>query len=500
LDLIRCATKKGISKRDSPQKRGKETFFLFIAILGGFIIIWVNGIFFFPERAFGGTPPPSDSKNELHGPLQLVLKNIAEKKYDPAYQMVLVYWKTHPLDWEALFLKAFLERKLGNPQKSLDTTIFALHSHPLDYDLIRLGAEDLIDLKHYRQARAVLTILTKRNPDDPIVLADLLKLSVPLGFIQSDPFFDQHIAITTGPTVPISFDAVSLTEFDRWSLTSRILGMSYNGGSSLAVDTFLETPLYEDTVRFVVGRTEYLGGAQSLGSGWENFTYAGIDVSKGALFHGLFEAGNTQIRPSPGFYTHMTSNLGRFSLDVQGYDNMIWGDFGQSILLDGIETGGVLSLTTRILPHFWAGVQYWYFQYDLNGGSVPWGILHNSTGYLDVNVLNTPSIDLFAGYDSWDVATVSPSEITLIPMIPQMGYFYGGFNVHKNFHKFTLQAQAEVIDNVTVSPFLAYDAGAGFGYHPFSHIDLLGAFTYFNESTVVYGPMEVYTAIVRVTF
>jgi hypothetical protein len=462
--------------------------------------IWTSEAIADPASA--PSTPQSKKKPTFHGPLKEVFKDIAERKYVYAYREILAYWKTHPLDWETLYLKAYLERLMGHPQKSLDTVMFALHSHPLDYDLTRFGAEDLIDLKQYRQARSVLSILARQNPNDPIVLADLLKLAVPLGFYQDDPFFDQHIAVTTGPTVPISFDAVSLTEFDRWSITSRILGMNYNGGSSLAVDTFAETPLYKDTVRFIAGRTEYLGGAKGLGSGWENFTYAGVDLSNGALFHGLFEAGDTQIRPSPGFYTHMTSQLDRFSLDVEGYDNMVWGDFGQSNLLDGTETGTVLTLTTKILPRFWAAVQYWYFEYGLEGGTLPWGILHNTTGYFDVNVLNSPGIDLFAGYDSWDVATVSPDYFALypIPMIPQMGYFYGGFNIHQNFHRFTLQAQAEAIDNVTNSPFWAYDAGAGFGYHPFSHVEFLGDFNYFNESTVVYGPMTVYTAIVRVTF
>ncbi len=487
------------------EKKVKLVRPFFRAVIGGGMAVCMLAMFFSPSRVLAdpSVPPPQDKKKlTFHGPFEKVMKSIVEKKYASAYKEILAHWKTHPLDWETLYLKAYLERLTGHPQKSLDTVMFALHSHPLDYDLIRLGAEDLIELKHYRQARSVLTILAKRNPDDPIVLADLLKLAAPLGFYQEDPFFDQHIAVTTGPTVPITFDAVSLTEFDRWSVTSRILGMNYNGGSSLAVDTFAETPLYKDTVRFVAGRTEYLGGAQSLGSGWENFTYAGVDLSEGALFHGLFEAGDTQIRPSPGFYTHMTSQIDRFSLDVEGYGNMVWGDFGQSILLDGTETGTILTLTTKILPRFWAAVQYWYFEYGLEGGNLPWGILHNTTGYLDVNVLNSPSIDLFAGYDSWDVETVSPDYFALypIPMIPQMGYFYGGFNIHQNFHGFTFQAQAEAIDNVANSPFWAYDAGAGFGYHPFSHVELLGDFNYFNESTVVYGPMEVYTAIVRVTF
>ncbi len=452
--------------------------------------------------AFGktvGKKEPAARKTEVPSALKRVREEYQKKEYRKAYRNLIPYLRHHPTDWESLYLKALIERKLGQPAGSLKTVKFALRHHPLDYDLLRLGAEDLIDLGRHHEARVVLSTLARKNPNDPIVQADLLKITFPAGITLFNPFFDQHVYYMAGPPAPVVFDSVALTGFDRWSATTRLYGIVYNGGSSFAWDTQATTPLYGDALRFLVGRTEYFGGSAALGSGIENFTYAGADIVHGSLFHGIFEAGDTQVKPSPGLYTHMSSQLGRFYLDVQGYDEMLWGDFGESIIQNGTESGGIFTATYTILPRFWATIQYWYLQYDLDGGTVPWGILHNTMGMLDKNLFPNPSIDLFLGYDSWTTLTENSATAPLIPMVPIQDYTFGGMLARKNFRNLSLQAQAGTFyDDHNV--FWGYDLGMGIGYHPIPHLDILGNFTYYNMATGIIGAVEQFSSSVRVTF
>ena len=430
-------------------------------------------------------PAISDESLRMRERIQIDLKlgNIPE-----ALSLVRRYVADHPRDQRGYFLEASVYRAIGKPGHSIQVIDQGLTLFPRNTDLLYLKASILLEEKKFDLARPIFMQLYQENPNDPGIRSDLLQTFEGTGLIRTDQSLSTNFLAGTATQPPSQPSVELLSNLSDWSLSSNVYSLLYPGGSSLVVDTRVTTPIYGQS-HFFVGRTEYMGFSEDFGNGTNNFSYAGTDWALGHGTHLLLEAGDTSVRPAPGLYTRLESDQGPFSFSLQGFGNMVWGDYGQSIAQNGVESGIVASASYQLFPRLGVSAEYWYFDYFLENGNLPYGNLHNTDGMFDLNLSRIPQVDLIGGYDSWTV--LSPPEVsTRVPILLEQRYFMVGLSCEKQYESlWTLTGEVGGYDDIYLH-LASYEASAGIAYRLGSRWQFFTNAFYFNQSTVVSGQTE----------
>lgn len=405
-----------------------------------------------------------------------------------ALRLARSYADRHPEDQRAYVLETDIYRKMGRWSQAEKAIAAGLSRFPGNQDLLLAKAELLLDRKKYDEARVLLLDLYRKNPRDPGIRADLLEAYQGSGLLESESPISLNFIQATATQPPPRAGVNQISSLSKWSLSSDVYSLLYPGGSAVTVDTRLTTPLY-GRARFFAGRTEYLGASDALGSGNNDFTYAGGQWDAGRKTRVTLEAGDTRLHSAPGLYGRIDTSLGPLSLSVQGFGNMVWGDFGESIVQDGLESGATVSGSLQLLPRFSLGADYWYFEYSLDGGTVPYGNLHSTMGMFDVNLAEIPRLDLVGGYDSWNVLA-NPAVASSVPILQQQSYFFLDFVLEKRYESLWTVTGALGGYYDTVAHLGSYEASLGAAYQLGPHWQFFGNAYYFNQSTIVSGATE----------
>ncbi|MHB1606537.1 MAG: tetratricopeptide repeat protein [Leptospirales bacterium] len=457
----------------------------------GFTLIGIIGSLIMTQMALAdsGPKPPSagyrDLSQRIREKIQIDLKlgNFREALF-----LARRYVADHPRDQRGYVLKARVYRTIGEPGHSLHVIALGLTLFPGDSDLLYLKGSILLEEKKFELARPIFMQLYQKNPNDPGIRSDLLQTFEGTGIIRADQTLSTNFLSGTATQPPVQPSIALLSNLSDWSLSSNVYSLLYPGGTSLVVDTRVTTPVYGQS-HFFAGRTEYFGFSQGFGNGMNDFSYAGTDWALGAGTHLLLEAGDTSVRPSPGLYGRFDHQNGPFSFSLQGFGNMVWGDFGESIAQNGVENGMIAQASYQIFPRLGISAEYWYFNYFLENGTLPYGNLHNTEGMFDLNLSRIPHVDMIGGYDSWTV--LSPPLISSrVPILLEQRYFMVGLSWEKRYESlWTLTGEAGGYDD-TYLHLASYEASAGIAYRLGSRWQFFTNAFYFNQSTVVSGQTE----------
>ncbi|MHB1285726.1 MAG: tetratricopeptide repeat protein [Leptospirales bacterium] len=404
-----------------------------------------------------------------------------------ALSLVRRYVVDYPKDRRGYFLKARVFEIIGKGHHALQVINHGLTFFPHDNDLLYLKASIYMEEKKFDLARPILMQLYQHNPNDTGIRSDLIQTYEGTGVLRPDQNISTNFFLGTATQPPPGPSVQLLSNLSDWSLSSNVYSMLYPGGTSLVVDTRTTTPLVGKN-HFFVGQTEYLGFSQAFGNGTNAFTYAGTDWILGPGTHLTLEAGDTRLR-SPGLYGRLNSVQGPLSFSLQGFGNMIWGDYGESIVQNGLESGMIASAAWQVLPRLSVSADYWYFDYTLENGSIPFGNLHNADGMFDVTLSRTPNVDLIGGYDSWTVLA-PPASAARVPILLEQRYFLVGVSFEKQYESlWTLTGELGGYDDIYLN-LASYETSAGIAYRLGSRWQFYTNAYYFNQSTVVSGSTE----------
>jgi hypothetical protein len=450
------------------------------AAIGVVVLIGVSS-----ESALAAPAPDPEAAQKDRERIRIYLRL---GQYKEALRLVKTYAGHHPEDHRAYFLEAEVYRKLGEWFHAEKTISEGLSRFPGDPDLRLAKAEILLLRKKYDEARSILLDLYRKNPRDPGIRGDLIESYEGSGLLETGSPISLNFIQATATQPPPRPGVDQLSNLSEWSFASAVYSMLYPGGAALTVDARVTTPLY-GRERFFAGRTEYLGSSDALGGGTNDFTYAGAQWNMGRKTKVTFEAGDTRLHSAPGLYGRIDGGAGPLSLSVQGFGNMIWGDFGESIVQDGLESGVTVSGTVQILPRVSLGADYWYFEYSLDGGSIPYGNLHSTMGMFDIALSRLPRWDLLGGYDSWNVFA-NPAVASSVPILQQQSYFFMDLAFEKRYESLWTVAGAFGGYDDTVSHLASFDASLGAAYQLGPHWQFFGNAYYFNQSTIVSGATE----------
>lgn len=462
-------------------------------------LLSLAAVLLFPHFTFAeGSPAPSGKVHSRTSPSSAstdkqkeqeeIEKLIKEKRYPKAYKLARQFRERYPKDLNAIYLLAYIEKEVHFFRKGLLTLQEGLSIDPENVDLSILKAEILIKQGHLKKARAILQRFKKSHPDNKTIQQDLVKTYFPNGYENNIPAMDQHLFSLGQIQSPFEMDTFLISALPSWSLNITGLGINYSGGAVYIADAQLESPMASG-LRFIAGRTEYMGFSTGQGSGINSWTYAGLDTRIGDHLDFLVDAGDTSLGRA-GIYGHLFYNPGVFSLDVQGVNNMVWGDFGQAVQLNGSESGVSVSASLQLSSRLSIGANYWYYDYTLNNGSLPYGNLHNTFGYMDYQITEDPSLDLLVGYDDWSVMAISPAIEALVPEIIRQQYFLVAFNGLKQYENgLVLNGQIGGYNDF-YNHLSSFEAAAGIRYPVSMHWSFYGNAVYFEESTLYSGPSE----------
>ncbi len=411
-----------------------------------------------------------------------------------AYGTARSFLALYPGDRNIQYTMALIQKRLHHLSQSLITVKQMLKGNS---ESLRFR---ILEEHEYSRAREVLLGLYQEHQNNPHVLADLLDAFRFSGLLAQTYNFDEHLFSQGETQPPVQPETSKLASLLPGSLRSQNFAILYSGGAAYVFDAKLVTPLFYGDTNFFTGRTEFLGLAAGSGNGTNDFTYAGVQWHLGDGFQATVEAGDTRLHESPGFYGHVTENVGRVALDVQAYDNMIWGDFGQSIIQDGIQSGVLVSGSATILPRLNATVEYWWFSYALQGGQIPFGELHNTIGFLDYNINSDPQIDMVVGYDSWNLLTANPVLAASIPMLPKQRYFLATLTFQQQYRDlWHLDGEIGGYDDFYLNV-SSLEGSLGLSYQVSPHLEVYGSGNYFQESTFYVGASEEFTLGFNVIF
>ncbi len=418
-----------------------------------------------------------------------IIRLIREGRLPKSYRLAKSYADRHPRDLTAIYLEAYVEKKIGFFQRSLRTLQSGLTIDPGNMDLNILKAEILIREGEVEKARRILKDLQKNYPENALVRKDLLSTYSFTGNRLPNPVpMDQHLFSLGEIQAPFSPEPLLPEILPSWESGLSVLGIGYQGGAVFAGDAQVETPM-ADNLRFLAGSTEYEGLSSGRAAGSANWSYGGFELQWGGRLALLFEGGDSSLNRG-GFYGHVLYESQDLTVDLQGMDDMIWGDFGQSVQLGGLESGGSLSAVLQIADRVSAGLSAWLYDLTLENGAIPYGFLHNTFGYMDVQLARVPSLDLMAGYDDWTIEARTPAVAALVPEIMRQQYLMVALNVARNYgNGLSLNGQlggfSDFYNHVT-----SYEGVLGLRYPVSPHGSLFANSVYFGESTLYSGPSE----------
>ena len=442
----------------------------------------------FPESQMTVTHPLNSSLAEKRKEEEKIQKLVKEKRYPQAYKLATDLEARYPKDLNAIYLLAYIEMKVHFLKKALNTVQKGLRIDHENVDLSILKAEIMIKQGHLHGARTILVLLKKSHPKNKTIQQDLIKTYFPDGYQPNSPVMDQHLYSVGLIQSPFQSAQFLVSTLPSWSLNISTLGINYYGGAVFLGDAQVESPLAGD-FRFIAGRTEYLGFSTAQGNGVNSWTYAGLDDRLGSHADIQVDAGETSLGRA-GVYGHLFYNPGRFTVDIQGVDNMIWGDFGQAIQMNGMESGVSVSTSLQLSSRLSIGANYWYYDYSLNNGSLPYGNFHNSFGYLDYQLTEDPELDILVGYDDWTIMANSPAIGALVPEIMRQQYLLVALNSMKQYENgLLLNGQIGGYDDF-YNHVSSGEVSAGIRYPVSMHFSFYGSAVYFQESTLYSGPSE----------
>ncbi|MHB1287564.1 MAG: tetratricopeptide repeat protein [Leptospirales bacterium] len=441
-----------------------------------------------PSKKNTSNPAYSSVSIDKQKEQEKIEKLIKEKKYPKSYKLARQFHQSYPKDLNAIYLLAFIEKEVHFFKKGLLTLQEGLKIDPENVDLSILKAEILIKQGHLKRARNILMTFKKSHPQNKTLQEDLIKTYFPNGYENNFPAMDQHLFSLGQIQSPFGMDTFLISTSPSWAINITGLGINYSGGSVYIADAQLESPM-PSGIRFIAGRTEYMGFSPGKNNGTNSWTYAGLDTRISDHLDLLVNAGDTSLGRA-GIYGHFIYNPGVFSLDIQGINNMVWGDFGQAVQLNGSESGVSVSASLQLSSRFSVGGSYWYYDYMLNNGSLPYGNLHNTFGYIDYQITQDPSLDLLVGYDDWSILGSTPSIVALVPEIVRQQYILVAINGLKQYENgIGINGQIGGYNDF-YNHLASFEAAAGIRYPVSMHWSFYGNAVYFEESTLYSGPSE----------
>ncbi len=457
------------------------------------------------EMGKGGDPSNSDVlRSQISYPM-LPLSRISKKKKEQllysikiqsalghekvAYKDVLLYLRLFPDDREGLYWAARLVTKLGTPGEGLHYLNKWLSNHPDDRDFLIYKGELLMKEGHTHTAQKLLWRLYRKAPNK-VIWNDLVDSYRVQGALDNEESFDSHIFSQGETQAPrVTGGLLSLYDMKDWSLKNQNFAIFYPGGASYIFDTKIETPLYSN-INYFAGRTEYLGVGSGAGWGTNDFSYAGIRWTPSPGWQITGEAGDTRLTGSPGFYIHVSGQQSSIAVDVQGFDDMIWGDFGQSIVRDGLQSGYMAQITWNASPRLSFVAESWLFDYTLENATVPFGTLHNTMGMMDWVLDPLPQIDFLAGYEDWSMMSPSQSVAALVPILERQQFLFSALVFQHQIHnRLNFNAQVGGYEDI-YSHIPSYEGGAGLSYRFSTHLEGFASGDYFNQSVLYNGASQ----------
>ncbi len=467
------------------------------------------------ERTEGGRPPLTRWRGGERGGVRLVSDPVSALPASPvapeeekrrllyaikisaalghdrqAYRDTQAFLARYPGDREGLYWKARLLWKHREGARALDALGQWLARHPDSKDFLVFRAEILTGTGHLARAQRLLWRLHRRYPSDRIIWEDLLDTYRRQGLLLRAQAFDSHIFSQGETQAPrVSSGILSLYNMDQFSLRNQDFAVFYPGGASYSFDTKVESSRI-GSANYFLGRTEYLGAGERAGWGTNGYTYAGVLWEPAPGWAVTGEAGDTQLTNSPGFYVNLNGTEGPFTLNVQGFDNMVWGDFGQSIVRDGLQTGYMAALSWVLSPRLTLSAESWLFDYTLDDRTLPFGELHNTEGMADLTLDTRPQLDLVGGYEDWSVLFASPETSSLVPILARQRFVFAALVYQtqiKNRLNFNIQGGGYE-DFVTSRP--AYEGGAGISYRFSRFLEVFASGDYFNQSVLYNGASQ----------
>jgi hypothetical protein len=407
-----------------------------------------------------------------------------------AYQETLSYLQIFPMDRERLYWAAKLLSRLGSPMKGIPYLTKWLSMHPNDKDFLVYKGELLMKGGAVLASQKLLWRLYRQYPDDLVIWNDLVDSYQIEGTLENSEAFDSHIFSQGETQAPrVTGGLLSLYDMNDWSLKNQNFAIFYPGGASYIFDTKVETPLYSD-INYFAGRTEYLGVGSGAGWGTNDFSYAGVRWTPSPGWQLTGEAGDTRLTNSPGFYVHLSGQESSVSIDVQGFDDMIWGDFGQSIVKDGLQSGYMAQITWNALPRLSFVAESWLFDYTLENGTVPFGSLHNTMGMMDWVLDTDPQLDLLAGYEDWSMMSPSQAVAALVPILERQQFLFSALVFQHQIHnRMSFNAQVGGYEDI-YSHTPSYEGGAGLSYRFSTHLEGFASGNYFNQSVLYNGASQ----------
>lgn len=427
-----------------------------------------------------------------------IIRLVRDHRLPMAYRLARAYVDRHPRDLTGIYLKAYIEKKSNFLKQGQITLEQGLKIDPESLDLNILMAEILIDEGHRRKARRILKSIAKKHPGNALVRRDLLSTySYSENRLPNQVPMDQHLFSLGEIQAPFAPEPLLPAILPSWEAGLSVLGIGYQGGAAFAGDAQIKTPM-ADNLQFLAGSTEYEGLSSGRPAGSANWTYGGFDTRLGRHLALLFEGGDSSLNRG-GFYGHVLFESQSLTVDLQGMDNMIWGDFGQSIQLGGLESGGSLSAVLQITKRISAGLNGWLYDLSLENGATPYGFFHNTFGYMDFQLTQDPSLDLMAGYDDWTI-DAKPSVAALVPEIMRQQYVMVALNAAKTYDNgLSLNGQIGGFNDF-YNHVVSYDGVLGFRYPVSPRWSFFASGLYFGESTLYSGPSEEFTLGLNIYF
>ena len=449
------------------------------------------GQFRLVAQSLGGRPPPSPSgkKDEAYRRRLLYAIKIQHALgHDRvAYRRTLDFLRQFPDDREGLYWAARLLWKAKKGGKALAYLGRWLSRHPDSKDFLVFRAEILTATGRVGAAQRLLWRLHKKYPEDRVIWSDLVETYKKQGDLVSTQALDSHIFSQGETQAPrVTSGILNLYNMGDWSLRNQDFAIFYPGGAAYSFDTKVETPLW-DSANYFAGRTEYLGGGSGTGIGTNGYTYAGVRWSPTPGWQVVAEGGDTQLAGTPGFYLRGTGSVGPVTLDLQGFDNMIWGDFGESIARDGLQSGYMATISVAPFQRLSFEAESWLFDYTLDGRMLPFGELHNTLGMFDLVLDTDPSLDFVGGYEDWTMEAASPAIGALVPILDRQQFLFGALVYQAHIqNRMNLNLQVGGYDDI-YSHTPSYEGGMGVSYRVSRSLELFANGDYFNQSVLYSG-------------
>jgi len=408
------------------RKAGRFPAFLLICLLGSLF-----GALFSDHNALA-----SEQSKDTYADhdWNMINKSISQKKFSLAEKQLVNYIKFHPKKHKAYTLGARIARKIHQPQSGIAILDKGIKQYPNDKKLLRLKAELLMEQGNIAQSRKILDHLS-RDPgvsqdekgkikEDQRTLEVLVLSAPPL------ETFDQNINFQE--PIPPPFQSPSTYELENSDYHVHIqnVDIGYSGGSSIATGITVETPLLKDTVHFQAGTNLYVGSASGQTSGLESYLFAGVDGQGPQGVEYLLDAGDVFAgnQVNAGLYGHLDLPLGRLRVDGQGWYQLPWSGYGQSILEGALQSGGLLNATVSLMPLLSLSGEYEYTYDTLGGSQTPFGINHNTMVAIDWNFLKKPDLHLVAGYDTQSFTPFIPNATNLVPVLLSSNFGFAGLS------------------------------------------------------------------------